>query len=289
METLTLDKALTKVREAEAIESQQPLLRSDQRDTKTDTTATVSTVHKRGPGNKNTKAVCFRCGRSPPHDRQHCPTKNVVCHKSSKRGHFKAMCRSHKKIGEVYEEPDATEYNSDKCFLGAVGTGGNNAWQVMLHLNGNPTEFQIDTGAEASIISEGIYQKSMLHALVQVLRHLFSFMERNFSGNHATHIFTSPVWCLVSQARPSHSAVFSSFRRNARREGLAHCPCAFGSMISKHDAQVRDVIQIFTQRYWPWRHKRTNLTIEPYFSMVENAQTVGQLSKYHAIHQLFTG
>ena len=111
MEKLTLDKALTEVREAEAVKSQQPLLRSDQKDAKSETTATVSTVHKREPGNKretnhkqpNTRPVCFRCGRSPPHDRQHCPAKDVVCHKCSKRGHFKAMCKSHKKIGEVYE------------------------------------------------------------------------------------------------------------------------------------------------------------------------------------------
>ena len=76
METLTLDKALTKVREAEAVESQQPLLRSDVKDTKSDITANMSAVHKRGSGNKrgahkppsNAKPVCFRCGRSPPHD-----------------------------------------------------------------------------------------------------------------------------------------------------------------------------------------------------------------------------
>ena len=76
-----------------------------------------------------------------------------------KHGHFKAMCKSHKKIGEVYEEPDAIEYYSDECFLGAVGTGGNNRWQVTLHLNDNLTEFQIDTGAEASIISEGTHRQ----------------------------------------------------------------------------------------------------------------------------------
>ena len=52
---------------------------------------------------------------------------------------------------------------------------------------------------------------------------------------------------------------------------------------------MHDVIQIFALRYWPWRYKRTNLTIEHYFLMVENTQTVNQLSKYHAIHQLFTG
>jgi hypothetical protein len=44
MEMLTLDKALTKVREAEAIKNQQPLLRSDQKDSKIDTPATVGSA-----------------------------------------------------------------------------------------------------------------------------------------------------------------------------------------------------------------------------------------------------
>ena len=92
IEKLTLDQALTKVQEAEAIRSQQPLLRSDVKDTKSGTTANVSAVHKRGPGNKggahmlpsNSKPVCFQCGRSP-HSRQHCPAKDVVCHVQVKR------------------------------------------------------------------------------------------------------------------------------------------------------------------------------------------------------------
>ena len=37
------------------------------------------------------------------------------------------------------------------------------------------------------------------------------------------------IHTLVSQAIPSHSAAFSSFRIDARREGLAHCLYPFGS------------------------------------------------------------
>ena len=37
---------------------------------------------------------------------------------------------------------------------------------------------------------------------------------------------------VVSQARPSHSAAFSSLRINMQREGLAHCLHPFGSMIT---------------------------------------------------------
>ena len=148
------------------------------KDTKSGTTVNVSAVHKRGPGNKrgahkplsNSKPVCFRCGRSPPHDRQQCPAKDVVCHKCSKRGHFKAMCKTNKRIGGVHEEPQTTgtnEYDSDECFLGVVGTDGSNPWQVILQLNGTPTEFQIDTGAKASIISEQIYKDIGSPSLLQ--------------------------------------------------------------------------------------------------------------------------
>ena len=63
-------------------------------------------------------------------------------------------------VQEVYKEPEVTEYDLDECFLGAMGTGGNNRWQVTLHLNDDLTEFQIDTGTDASIISEGTHQKT---------------------------------------------------------------------------------------------------------------------------------
>ena len=78
-ETLTLAKALNDVREAETIKSQQPQTR-EQKDVKSDTTATVSAVHTKRPGTKkgtrtqpnaSARTVCFRCGRSPQHDRLH--------------------------------------------------------------------------------------------------------------------------------------------------------------------------------------------------------------------------
>ena len=51
-------------------------------------------------------------------------------------------------------------------------------------------------------------------------------------GGGASSGKNSRYQLLVSQARPSHSAAFSSFRINTRGEGLAHCLCPFGSMIS---------------------------------------------------------
>ena len=52
-----------------------------------------------------------------------------------------------------------------------------------------------------------------------------------FDGVKGTHLVEWRV-AIVSQARPSHSAVFSSVRINTRGEGLAHCQYLFGSMIA---------------------------------------------------------
>ena len=134
---LTLDEAVKLVREAETIKKQQPLLRSELQKESINSSAVASVRKgrqdrgqkpKTGQGLKQTSSrqACTRCGRSPPHDRQHCPAKDAICHKCSKKGHYKAMCRSTAKVGDVrQDEPDYTE-----AFLGAVGTDRDNPWVV---------------------------------------------------------------------------------------------------------------------------------------------------------------
>ena len=104
---LTLTTAITKVRQAEEVKKQQPLLRGETPGTTTaggrkhDTP--VGAVQKRKrplkftkprPGKSSPPATCTRCGKSPPHKRQSCPARNAICHKCTKRGHFQAVCRS---------------------------------------------------------------------------------------------------------------------------------------------------------------------------------------------------
>ena len=104
---LTLEEAVMYAREAEMIKKQQPLVRDDQKES-----ARVGVVNKRGgrqddsrgprtrkgPGAKQMTngQACTRCGKSPPHDRQHCPARDAICHNCSIRGHYKAMCKSSK-------------------------------------------------------------------------------------------------------------------------------------------------------------------------------------------------
>ena len=160
------------VREAETIKQQQPTLRGAQKET----TANVSNLHKRSnkkeqgpqhrwaPKQPVNKTVCGRCGKSPPHDRQHCPAKDATCRECGKRGHYKLMCRSKKKVGEVYHDSasndyECDDYEYDDVFLGSVDTEHDNPWLISLQLEGKPVEFHIDTGAEVSVIPEPVYKK----------------------------------------------------------------------------------------------------------------------------------
>ena len=142
---LTLEEAVTYVREVEMIKKQQPLIRDDQKES-----ARVGVDNKRGgrqdysqgprtrkgPGAKRTTngQVCTRCGKSPPHDCQHCPARDAICHNCSKRGHYKAMCKSSKKVGEVHQEIPSEQNEDSEAFLGTIETDDGNPWIISLRV-----------------------------------------------------------------------------------------------------------------------------------------------------------
>ena len=176
---LTLSKAVTLVRQAEAVKQQQPLLRGEGHVAgakKPDTAVGAVIGGRRGqskskqgfrakqrsdkPGFFASKqpakvTTCSRCGKSPPHDRQQCPARDAVCHKCAKRGHFQSVCRSTAKVGEVHL--DSFQASPSEVFLGSLteqGANPSSPWAVTLSLNGKPTHFEIDTGADVTVISQ---------------------------------------------------------------------------------------------------------------------------------------
>ena len=163
--TLTLEKAITQVRQTEAVKKQQPLLRG-----KPDTPVGAVNKGRGGPkairggkqGSSTNRSnnreqqspqVCSRCGRKPAHDKAHCPARDQICHKCHKQGHFQRMCRSPKNSGVGTLETDSTT-GSDDEFLGAVTDKNDNSWTVELSLQGRPLKLHIDTGAEVTVITE---------------------------------------------------------------------------------------------------------------------------------------
>jgi len=98
---------------------------------------------------------------------QQCPAREATCHKCHKRGHFQSLCWT--KSVKAVSTTDLEEDNGDDLFVGVVKepslltvltiSSGIDPWTVNIFLNECPVKFQIDTGADVSVISEDQYQK----------------------------------------------------------------------------------------------------------------------------------
>ena len=134
---LTLSKAVTQVRQAEAVKEQQHLVRGENHsmgwkkpetpvgavlDSGSSPSAKTKQTPRSGhkPGGKNSATTkCGRCGKSPFHDHQQCPARDAVCHNCAKRGHFKSVCRS-AKVSEICVDNPKEE----DAFLGGIQKEG---------------------------------------------------------------------------------------------------------------------------------------------------------------------
>ncbi len=63
------------------------------------------TAYSQSCKNSQCQSTCTRCGKSPSHDRQHCPARDAICRKCSKRGHYQMVCRSTAQVSYVHLEP----------------------------------------------------------------------------------------------------------------------------------------------------------------------------------------
>ena len=166
---LTLEDAVTKVCQIEAVRKQQSTVRADGKDESTVEAIKVNHKHPQQRGTsrqfKHTKSgVCTRCGRSPQHGRQQCPAKDAECHKCHKKGHFKSMYRSGGSVRQV-------TVDSDEEFLGAITHTAATVkcgWTAKITLNKQEIEFKIGTGADITVIPQSSYQQERYGPLTQV-------------------------------------------------------------------------------------------------------------------------
>ncbi|XP_021340612.1 uncharacterized protein K02A2.6-like, partial [Mizuhopecten yessoensis] len=179
---LTLEKAVTQVRQREAVQKQQSVVR-DESGSANGLSVGLDAIkkgQKNRPGkkhsykqtqgsqgnsrfqnrhsNKNqstqsTHNFCQRCGKSPGHPREKCPASNVECHKCHKMGHYAKKCKA--TVDEVYQYQPEQGFD----FLGVINDNSSKPWLVSLTVDGadHKVEFKIDTGADVTAIPEKTY------------------------------------------------------------------------------------------------------------------------------------
>ena len=105
------------------------------------------------------KKICRRCGKAPNHPRQQCPAREATCHNCSKKGHFKSVCRSINAVDDISDEEEFIFLDTVSLEIAAVN-GGTKPCIIGIHLNGDPIEFKIDTGADVTVIPATAYRES---------------------------------------------------------------------------------------------------------------------------------
>ncbi|XP_077543850.1 uncharacterized protein LOC144155975 [Haemaphysalis longicornis] len=85
------------------------------------------------------KSACDFCGHAP-HPRSECPARWATCNHCRKNGHFAAVCRSNstRRLSQIQ--------------LCAVDAAQTERRHVVVHVNGRPLQFKVDTGADVSVV-----------------------------------------------------------------------------------------------------------------------------------------
>ena len=120
---LTLEKATALARQHESVVKQQETVRGEQRKppsidamesrkqgerkSKRPQNRSINKHFSTGqtPARQLQKQVCTRCCKTPSHGKQHCPAREAICHKCSKRGYYQSMCKT-SKLAQVETQSD---------------------------------------------------------------------------------------------------------------------------------------------------------------------------------------
>ena len=187
-EKLTLKKAVKEAKSSELVKQHHEMLTTDGGEI-----SFVRSKKRKPPKNKNKPSEkptnsnseqskngrnakhppkCYRCANSPPHKQEECPASEATCPKCKKIGHYATQCQT-KNVRSI-EEEDSEISSLDDYFLGSIESDEKQRkWSVELMLGYTPVKFKIDTGADVTVISEEIYQRSGLEKLRKATKKLF--------------------------------------------------------------------------------------------------------------------
>jgi transposase InsO family protein len=157
--TLTLESAMKRVRQREAVhENQQtlkgnPSLEEVRKGAPTQGKNRYTSRPRPSKVTSTSKPRCTRCGKEA-HSRDSCPAKEATCHKCKKKGHYSSQCYS-KQVSEVTIANSPNDVN----YLDTLGNETEeNCWRATITVNGRAVLFKIDTGAEVTAISKSTFK-----------------------------------------------------------------------------------------------------------------------------------
>ncbi|XP_011879086.1 PREDICTED: uncharacterized protein K02A2.6-like [Vollenhovia emeryi] len=187
---LTLERAITKARQADEVKRQQNVVRGS--DASVSGRTEVDYVYQKGanrryktaprqqqkgrPNDNASLKKCGRCGRTPQHAFVECPARQSACNHCKKKGHWETVCTlKKKKVSEVRSKEEISNKETytaaDSVFADRVRNKATAAdytpWRTTVSIEGIPVDFKIDSGADVSIIGEALRKESFSNISMQ--------------------------------------------------------------------------------------------------------------------------
>lgn len=164
---LNLEKAINMCRAAETVKTQAKELVSESCNVDAVRREERGAVRKKcaAPGVKSdTKPAqrdvqgkaCGRCGTQ--HPPRKCPAYGKVCHNCNKKNHFSRQCKSQAQQSKVHT---LNESDSEEFYVDVVTEQNTDKkdWILKLKVNNTDIAMKLDTGAQANVISETVFNK----------------------------------------------------------------------------------------------------------------------------------
>ena len=172
---LTLEDAIAKARQSEAVKKQQGILQGNKSEPSPVRIDQVSKHDEQGARGQNknwmpragkntnerkSESKCFWC-LGPRHQKQACPARESTCNKCHKKGHWARACRS--EPGTTVEAVGFSEELYESAFLGklaemdAIQGEAGQSWTAKIKVNGQLLDFKVDTGADVTVIPPSLY------------------------------------------------------------------------------------------------------------------------------------